>query len=78
MTDAPETASAEPKRIPLDPCDLQVLSKYIPDIQRGRKAQDAVNDYLSAIVRRSGFGPTQKFDLDGKNIVIIPEQADAE
>lgn len=59
--------------IPLDAEDIKVYAKHLPDIERGRKAEGIVHDYVKAILRRSGVDPRRPWQLIGKNIVVQQE-----
>jgi hypothetical protein len=64
---------AEPKVIPLDPIDMRVIDKYAVAIREADAAKAGLLEYLSSIVRRSGYGQ-QKWDLKGNQIIIRPAE----
>ncbi len=55
--------------IALDDDDIAVIRKHCADMERGKRAQEAMNDYVAAIIRHSGGNPKDGWDQVGQKLV---------
>lgn len=56
--------------IELDSDDLKFISRHMPAIQAGKRAEETVADYIRAIIRRSGGDPKRRYNVAGNKIVF--------